>query len=620
MASRIAIHNSSEPHQANLVRVPAEILHNIFSQLSKLDHKALRETCHSLKNIATGYVFFRAHVSLLKADRDAFFSVCERPHLRAVVEQIVWYDIPSLPETDEILRIYAAHSCIARRRRLPMTSFDPAAIEDSNKGLMEMLRSLAITYGDAQWLDTSDGEAVTASEQYHSEQFETLKEFFTRFVKALEQLPKLKTAISRPVASDRVLCASSGYELIAGTFQDFPTQDSDAGVLMLLAAMQTSEDLDIKSFYFADHPNNSLISGFESSHANAFRKLELIDLCIGHTENEQSYAGLAACLRAATELRELKLCFENMGSSPESKSRLFKRGMFAAIFLDNKWEHLRSIDFVDLFFSPESLLEFISNHQSTLRHLKLQECDSTSRSWAPFFCGLLKQPELNLDTCLVSRGADMANRFDVRWIKEFLKNKEASGYSTVRILPSDEFFWDEDLWPEVVAYDIRRRPEAYGHRKSPLDDDDEDSDSDNLILPTPKTYWVTDRMDEDIVFWSTSDPNVGEYETEIWKFVYRDGRYAHSREGEKRPEPLEFFEDWDPEQGDKLEPTPYGDQFDMFVAQRQKLFFDPTDIEYPEHARIWLLDYDDKPLTQERIDYFKRTWKDKFEDSAEDSE
>ena len=165
---------------------------------------------------------------------------------------------------------------------------------------------------------------------------------------------------------------------------------------------------------------------------------------------------------------------------------------------------------------------------------------------------------------------------------------------------------------------MRQRPEAFKHRKSLLDEE-EDSDDDNPILHAPKTYWVTDRMDEDIVFWSTSDSHVGEYETEIWKFVYRDGSYAHSCEDENHPDPLDFFEDSDPEQGDKVEPTPCGEQFDMFAAERQSLFFDPTDIEYPEHARIWLADYDDKPLTQERIDYFKQAWKDEHGDS-EDSE
>ncbi|CAG9977521.1 unnamed protein product [Clonostachys byssicola] len=56
------------------------------------------------------------------------------------------------------------------------------------------------------------------------------------------------------------------------------------------------------------------------------------------------------------------------------------------------------------------------------------------------------------------------------------------------------------------------------------------------------------------------------HETELWKFTNRDGEVAYGQC------PLDWWEDWDPDDGDLAEPTPYCDYLFYFVAERQPVF------------------------------------------------
>ncbi|CAI6087439.1 unnamed protein product [Clonostachys chloroleuca] len=56
------------------------------------------------------------------------------------------------------------------------------------------------------------------------------------------------------------------------------------------------------------------------------------------------------------------------------------------------------------------------------------------------------------------------------------------------------------------------------------------------------------------------------HKTELWKFTNRDGEVTYGQY------PLDWWEDWDPDNGDLAEPTPYCDDLFYFVAERQSVF------------------------------------------------
>ncbi|CAH0022989.1 unnamed protein product [Clonostachys rhizophaga] len=56
------------------------------------------------------------------------------------------------------------------------------------------------------------------------------------------------------------------------------------------------------------------------------------------------------------------------------------------------------------------------------------------------------------------------------------------------------------------------------------------------------------------------------HKTELWKFTNRDGEVACGQY------PLDWWEDWDPNNGDLAEPTPYCDDLFYLVARRQSVF------------------------------------------------
>lgn len=78
-----------------LVRMPQELLRMVAADpvLTNSDRKQARLACRFLDGVMRPYVFRRAFVSRLKADRDAFLSVAGAPHLAACVEEVVWFEL-----------------------------------------------------------------------------------------------------------------------------------------------------------------------------------------------------------------------------------------------------------------------------------------------------------------------------------------------------------------------------------------------------------------------------------------------------------------------------------------------------------------------------------------------
>ncbi|MCJ1334291.1 hypothetical protein MMC10_010999 [Thelotrema lepadinum] len=576
---------SAEPHsQANLAHLPVELHHFVLAYLSKADHQALRQTCRSLENITTGYLFFRVCISLLKEDRNVFFNISKSSHLQQVVEQVVWYDIPTIKNNQTYRSSYP--------QSLPQSLIER---EDNDDEVIEALEQIANLHRRAQWL--KDEELGPNSELQDDEDV-SLEAFLPKFIAALEQMPCLRTMIVRPVPHEKSILPKICDDLPvdASYFRQDGTQDSNSGNLVVLNALSSSMKLHVTSLYLADHHSFSNMHHLGNSKPDAFKNLQVIDLCISDVSRVTSYEALASNLQAATELRKLKLCFENVTRGGNDKKKVLEM-----LFLETGWEHLNSLELVDAIamFSTHTIKDFITRHQRTLRHLKFQ-CSLRKGGLNSFLECLASLPNLHLDSVYMSYSRS-ARRLSSKWLLAYINNTGQLPSLNRPVGDIEEIFRD-DAEHEICAED----------------DDDNDSgsnaDSDNLILGYPTPYWVLEYLGNRVIFYSTADSNLGDYPTETWKFVYRDGSFAYLTHGAKRPDPLEFFEDWDEEQGDRVEPTPYGDEFDMFMWQRREISLDPRD-EYPEHARVWLGEYKDEPLTQENVEQFKREW---MEDAGSD--
>lgn len=86
--------------KASLVGMPKELLHIVANDpvLTNHDRKQVRLACRVLEDAMRPFVFRRAFISRLRADRDAFVSVAAAPHLAACVEEVVWFELGEFSE------------------------------------------------------------------------------------------------------------------------------------------------------------------------------------------------------------------------------------------------------------------------------------------------------------------------------------------------------------------------------------------------------------------------------------------------------------------------------------------------------------------------------------------
>ena len=603
--------------KAKLALAPAEILHQIFSYLSRADHKSLRQTCHSIKRLATGYVFFRAHISLLKTDHDAFFKISRRRHLAEVVEQVVWYDIPSIPDDASEWDIVGPEVAIddgsSGEGLSEENSNDEEACsesEDAGIDFTDLVTQLAEQYRKALWLDNAvPSNAGKGSKKRGTDVKTTLEVFFDNFVTALARMPRLKDITVRPMASERTIAVEKNkYPLHMGILHKFSTSGDDAGVVLLLEAMKASSCLNVTTFRYADQPSLSNINVLDESYGVVFRKFETIDLCISKVQSVEAFDGLARCLDEAKELRHLKLCFENLSNPDQYRNlRAVKGEVFDLLFDSVQWQHLDRIELVDLHYSRKAMRDFIAKHTASLRHISLQLVERNPLEWADFLTDFIKQPDLRLDSILISHH-ERGDVIDPDWLLKKTRAKSWDSDTGAPFLSREEFFWDGDAWPGVVVHDIKTRPKAYEGLSVPPECEEHDSDGEDIPKNTtpPSIYWILDDLSEDggrIVFYSvTSASDDDAYTTEVWRFCRADGSYAFSDPKDGVPDPLNYFEDWDPEAGDVAEPTPFGKAFDEFVEEQmmttKNFLNNPKYVTYPDNAMLWRGGYESRPFTK----------------------
>ncbi|MCJ1334200.1 hypothetical protein MMC10_010907 [Thelotrema lepadinum] len=372
--------------QANLAFVPAEILHFILSYLSKPDQKALRRTCRSINTIATGYVFFRLQMSLRKTDIQSFFEISQQPHLCQLVEEIIWNDIPFVG-----IREFhpSEHDVLLLKQAILPPGASSTQFSWDNYSFGGLIDSMSYRISDACQQYSPGLSTPRMTEKADILDYLTIgKLFLEGFVAALEGMPRLRTFISRPAPLDMVISQAEedmdgGYPITVGVVSKFPTSRDHAGISFFLNALKMSSRLNIKSLYFKNssmYPNTSYYYDFTDQYG-AFTGLEHIDFCVRNMGDAGDAIHFAWCLRTAKHLRCLKLCFEGRFSEyPEHIEWLIKI-YFSKMLLAGAWNHLESLELVDLVIDREDFQKFITSHKASLRRIMLPECSLDDNRW-----------------------------------------------------------------------------------------------------------------------------------------------------------------------------------------------------------------------------------------------
>ncbi|KAL2256093.1 hypothetical protein VTK26DRAFT_2196 [Humicola hyalothermophila] len=571
-----------------LQTLPLELISSIVwdERLDLDDLKALRLTCRVLSTAVPDRLFYRIGISKLVQDRDAFLSICNSPHLAIHVRELEWLELSWHPRFSALI-----------------AGADPEEFDQVHGEDAQLYRDIDIAAEAVFWLPSvtppplrplpscSAGHTgVSDAPEYDQVEAileKTATEFRSVFESAVDMLPNLHTFISRPMSPDRVITPLGPYPVSANLLQArkltpgpsaetegrFPRDANDGLFLFLLPAMSRPNST-IKRLRWADELDG--YSFLRPIPASAFAGLEWLSLCLTYSKSisRDKLSGLqAACLNAAPTLQHFKLCLAH-GNPHKSPSDLVPALATAPGCA------LHSLSLVAAGAPEHGLIAAIRANASSLRHIYFEGI--------PVKYSLLKlmreMSDLKLDSMRILDDTDdpltdiYPDDFLVRYINGEEKSENGripnngNGWA-MREYGYDKFVRRIDDMTEQQLLD--RRFFATGKSLDPQtastdaqSDAGSDASADSFEerrRAAPK--WAWGRYFHDartagrIYCFQVPDSHPQAHPTTIFKFTSRDGEVAYG------VDPLNYFEDWDIEAGDREEPTPYCD--DLFEFWRQ---------------------------------------------------
>lgn len=571
--------------------LPQEILGGIISQpcLSKLDLKALRLVCHRFEPLASELLFRQIHLSRCIQHSFIPLNLIETPRIAGLVRELVWYELPC---DGEIVQYFD--------QRLKVFNFEDAICKEGICKALSGIFPIPLELGS-----TVPGEDSSADGN-----IERFLEFQDRLFHMFDNLPRLETLISRPFPPDFVI-RGDGYEFSAGSLKSTmtPTLPNDGLFTFLLPAMMRPTSR-VKRLIWEDEPSIPSFERLEDLHIPAFANLESLDLCIaqpggGRARTEfpsESLRRLGSCLQAAKGLRELTLCFEkgvtHIAEWPNSEYVKDNRKALKLILFDNTetFPNLTSLSLAYARCSDENLLPFLAQHSKNLRHLALRACVVTRKTMV----GMREIGTLQLESIEIVPSEDHPDESSLivpaspddieveqvssHLILDFINGKTQDCPITHRLFStlSNEATFDPHLpLSSVAAFfdilegdredygaeDIAAVQHIYEDNRTMSEPDDTDVDySDRKQVRAFNTRkadhrhhhrsshaptWKWGRFDNGkIYYWPCTDGSGAR--TENWKFTSsysyyyvkdNPGNVAYGNE------PLEFFPDWNSEDG-----------------------------------------------------------------------
>ncbi|KAI0148279.1 hypothetical protein F4776DRAFT_307247 [Hypoxylon sp. NC0597] len=556
-----------EPNSSpTLVTLPYELVVKIISnsQFYREDWKGFRLLCRAFEQPASSLLFRTVTISRLLEDRDKFEQIATHPHLAQHVRQVIWHELNleawRYPEEDETLRFDQGYL----DRLAKFEGSDGMELESITRLMLD-----AVHDPELFWWPRISHDLIGGAEKRRC----IISDFFFRFVAAIDRMPKLTAFRSSPMPVDRVF-SYRGYPLQADLYRLWGGRifySGNEGFHNFMLPMMSRVKSKIASLHWADETIwTSLASNMKPVYSQAFSALMSIDLCVSGLDDGDrvSIPALLLCLNAATKLEHFSLCLER--AEPSTQRRLTD-----AIFSDCHWPRLSSLRLVNVWLRNSRLSQFCKNHSERLRHLTFNSCEVLTTD----IFAANDVSDFNLESITISspsrafmnvfkenlfefingessnevdiRGDDVLNDLDDRSVRSI------SGFDEIYVRTTYSKY-DYHAWCMAGYYDLDA---AYCEHTSDEAEKmelclEDDEDGGEFKDSQPKTYWAWDRFSStlsgDVFYWRADEnPDQAQARTTYWRFTSRDGTTAVGKD------PLDYFAEWDSDEGDIATPTPF---------------------------------------------------------------
>jgi len=577
------------PARNLITSLPFELLSAIVwdEQLTEEDLQALRLSCRTLAPAAASRLFSRIYVSKLVADRDAFLAICNTPHLAQHVREVEWLEIShTLGDFEHVATDVRIEECVDICRYF----------ETASQSLFWLFNGPTCPRDDEV-----DVRAIDAARRV------AIAIFRPVFESALDKLANLHTFVSRPMTSNRVL-SDLEYPIEASQFQFLKeppvfkdlsqSQTNDGLFLFLLPAMNRPTSTVTRLRWLDEFPG----CGYWRQYPDwAFKNLKSLDMSIGRWMNDplepfDSGAGtlldglMKAFVSSIPTLRHFKLALDFPWSF--GAWRDIHPGCIILRWLINGFA-LESLSLCSMGLETTLLLRLIEGNVASLRRLTLED--------VPVFSLLIKNmaqiPGLQLASIQIQIHEELLYSEGTWYHDEFesddgLLSAHEDSSSVGSCLPKNEWSYVRVTVTETALlrylrgqppicdmdhklHDALLREETIittesGSEADVAADSASDTSSENsrhyLRRTAPKWVWgryfhKPEFSKEGRVFiYQLPGTSDGGYATVTWRFTSRYGEVTYG------DDPLEWFEEWDPEAGDTEEPLPYCTALRDYVA------------------------------------------------------
>ncbi|OAA59618.1 F-box domain, cyclin-like protein [Niveomyces insectorum RCEF 264] len=370
----------------SLTKLPTELVDDIAGYLTAEDLKALRLTHSSFKRSTETLLYRVACISKTKRDLARLLGIAGSPHLAPLPTQLVWYELAD-DENDGLLDDdrYNGREWAEIVPPLPPLPLPRTA------GIEQRLRRMV---GHAFWtvpfyqvgderLPTKFDESRAADWQNANDAYlarRTVAQAATeqKILAAVRKLTSLRTLVARPMPPDYTLAVYRRYRLEANIMQRLNAADSwqrTPNGLFLFTDPCPALAHPIHTLALADRSASPALfaSVYARSSAALFAHLRTLDLCLNWRgfsradRTAQQAPCVLQCLRAATQLQRLTLCFE-------TSNLAWNRGIVTDVLQTAFWPALHTLELVDVWYAETDFIGFVRRHAQTLRALVLLDC------------------------------------------------------------------------------------------------------------------------------------------------------------------------------------------------------------------------------------------------------
>ncbi|PKK55029.1 hypothetical protein CI102_337, partial [Trichoderma harzianum] len=371
-----------------MVHIPGEIILNILTDecISKPDLKNLRLASKWISTFATGLLFSRIYISKLKSDRESFFNIAARPHLAEAVQTVTWLEM--LEDETSFTHVKPG-------------SEDQDVVDVNLFSLLRPLARALFWLPFEEHLDERKSTTMRNIRKTERQRAEAIQTFTPNFFAALDNMPKLRELTSQPMPPGREFVKPFGLspsqypftcQMFLRAMGERGLQRNDGFCTFLIPYIAHRADLPtlepITRLRLVDESNWTCTGRFDGTFIKSFDNLTHLDLCVSNFHKASQFVWLGQCLKAATPLEEVRLCFE--------RSRICSGhtwNFFPYLFPDDgRYSSLRTLILVEM-PSTRAVFHLIKKVASSLKILRYENTLVT----VELLQMLSKVPELRLE-------------------------------------------------------------------------------------------------------------------------------------------------------------------------------------------------------------------------------